>query len=633
MNRASLIHQRLLGLGAIVLAAITLLGVNLFVSQQFPLARADLTAERIYTISDRTRTVLASIDEPIVVRLYFSRALGEAAPGLRNYFERVRALLDHYSDLSGGRLVVEVYNPEPFSDAEDRAVAAGLRGISLGRGDANSYFGLVATNMVDEQETIPLFSPDRESFLEYDLTLLIHKLSTPQRMVIGLISTVPVEGGPNPQTGQPMPPWRVMRQIQDFYEVRRIDADATSIPLDIDALMMIQPAGLPDELLYAIDQFVLAGRPAIVFADPYIELLGMMGAVFRDGDRFLELMKNWGIAFDYQNVVGDAANARRVQFGTAEQPLIAPYLVWLGMGEDSFDVDSPLFANVNRLNFATAGALDVAEGATTEIERLVWTSPLSTTTYDRRQVRRPDPGELLRGFEPGGESMPLMVRITGRSSTLFPAGLTEDEDGPGEGPSLAEGDVNLVIVGDVDMLYDSFWANIREVLGSQHITPIAGNADMVLNAFENLSGGAALAGLRGRTVVDRPFTLVQAIRRDAEERYREQEQTLRDKLRKVQERIDELGDIGDGGEVRLSEEDQETLREFRREMIALRQELRAVQRNLRENIDRLDFWLKFANIAAVPLILIAVGTGALAVRRRSSRARIPGRSTDGRRVP
>jgi predicted lysophospholipase L1 biosynthesis ABC-type transport system permease subunit len=51
-------------------------------------------------------------------------------------------------------------------------------------------------------------------------------------------------------------------------------------------------------------------------------------------------------------------------------------------------------------------------------------------------------------------------------------------------------------------------------------------------------------------------------------------------------------------------------------MLSIRRELREVKRALRQDIDRLDGWLKFANIALVPLLIGAGGIAWAARHRR-----------------
>ncbi len=260
--------------GSLVLAAITFLAVNLFASTAFRGVKMDLTRDGLYTISDGTRKALKAIDEPIDIRVYFSKRLGDAAPTYAKNFDRVRSLLERYRDISGGKLQVSFLDPEPFSDAEDRAVAAGLRGIRLNQEGDQGYFGLVGTNATDNEASIGFFSTDRERFLEYDVTKLVYTLANPKKRVIGMISSIPLEGAMPAMMrmgAQPTPPQMVMEQIREFFDVKTLEKDLKEIPADIDVLMLVQPEGLTPDAAYAIDQFALGGGKVLVFIDPLAE--------------------------------------------------------------------------------------------------------------------------------------------------------------------------------------------------------------------------------------------------------------------------------------------------------------------------------------------------------------------------
>ncbi|WP_137390522.1 Gldg family protein [Rhodoligotrophos defluvii] len=619
--------RRLLAAAAIVLAFLTLLGVNLFASQELPLTRLDVTEDKLYTISESTRAEMAGLREPIMVRLFFSKRLGEVAPTFQAYFDRVRALLDYYATLSNGRLTLEIVDPEPFTDAEDEAVAAGLQGVPLGN-DQLGYFGLVATNRTDDRETIPFFAFDRERFLEYDLTRLIHKLATAKRPKIGLITTVPIMQSMNPMTGQQQPAWRVIDQIRDYFDLEAIDSSASTIPADVDLLMLVQPAGLAPELLLAIDQFALAGKPVLAFVDPLVEIMGPTASGFGPDDGFLALLSKWGARFKPDEVAGDADHARQVQYGSPSRPSVADYLVWLDMTAETFAASDPVFAGIKSVTFATPGILHKADNATITTAPLIETSD-NAMAFPLSAVRNPDPKRLLDDFAPGGLPLALIMRVNGKADTAYPNGVPKGRDEDAEAaeatettpasmtaPPLISGTVNAIIIADVDMLYDSFWADVRELLGTQFLVPLAGNADMVINALQYLAGGTALADLRGRGVQDRPFTLVQAIRREAEARFRARAEALNQNLQQVEARISSLQQGAGGGNVILSDEDRRALAASRAELVSLRQQLRDVQRALREDIDRLDLLLKLLNMALVPVLIGIAGGIVFWVRRQ-----------------
>jgi ABC-type uncharacterized transport system involved in gliding motility auxiliary subunit len=644
----------------LVLGAVILLSVNLFATTAFRSVKADLTQQRLFTISEGTRSVLRNIDEPISLRLYFSKRLGEAAPTYARYFERVRSLLEQYRDISRGQLEVAVFDPEPFSDAEDRAVAAGLRGIRLNTEGETGYFGLTGNNSTDNDASIPFFSNDRESFVEYDVTKLIFTLANPKKRVVGLMTGLPLDGGMAPMAmmggGRPQPPQMVMEQIREFFEVKSINQDAKEIPADVDVLMIAQPDKLTPEATLAVDQFVLGGGKALVFVDPVAELgrMGPMGmGPGTPTSDFLKMLKAWGVDFDASKTVGDIASARRVQFGGGARPVVTEYVAWLTLDRSRIDEKDVLSGGIERINLSTPGFLSKAEGAKTQVSPILMTSERAMQIPADKFAAMPDPVGLLRAYKPEGTPLMLAARITGEANTAFPEGLAKpaadkapDAAAPTDGkapeakadakaepntapkaeptaeaaqpskPARTTGRINVVVVADTDLLSDQFWVDTREFLGQQVAIPNASNAALVVNALDNLSGSDSLIGLRARGVEERPFKLVNELRRDAEQRYREKEQLLTNKLKDVQGQLAKLESAGDGGATILTESERQTIDKFRSDMLATRRELREVKRALREDIDRLDGWLKFANIALVPLLIGFGGVGWAALQRR-----------------
>jgi len=655
---ASGLSRSTLAWGSLALGAVLLLSLNLAASLSVRNVKADLTEDHLYTISNGTKKVLSRLQEPVNVRVYYSRRLGEVAPMFARHFDRLKGLLDQYSDLSAGKLQVTYLDPEPFSDAEDRAAAAGLKGQRLNQDGETGYFGLVASNLTDNDAVVPFFSPDRERFLEYDLTKLVNGLANPKKKVIGLLAGVQIDGGMDPMNprAQPQQPWMIMEQIRDFFEVRTLQANVKEIPKDIDVLMLVQPTVLTKDAAYAIDQYALGGGRILAFVDPVTDSaqsgpMGMGGLPVSADLR--NIMKQWGLAFETDNVVGDPSIARRVQFGggPGRQPVVTDYLAWLQIEKDQINDKDPLAASIRRLNLATAGAMTKVEGATTIIQPLIETTPRSGLIDAEKVKLQPDPLAIARGFKSGGTPLMLAARVGGEAKTAYPDGRPKDEEKKDETKApdkadaakpadpkagtekaatksetekahIAAGRVNVVVVGDADMLADHFWVEVRDFLGQRMAVPQADNAGFVVNALENLSGGEALADLRGRGVVERPFDRVAAIRRDAEQRFRQKEEGLVAKLQDLQQKlatVETKGSEGAPQQVILSDAEKAEIEKFRGEMLTVRRELRDVKSALRRDIDRLDGWLKFFNIAAVPLLIGLGGLGLGMMRRRNGR--------------
>ncbi|HEU0216475.1 MAG TPA: Gldg family protein [Stellaceae bacterium] len=613
---------------ALAVIAVLLVASNILVGR-YGAFRLDLTSERLYTLAKGTRQTLAKIDEPITLRLYYSSRLGERVPSFGTYAARVRELLDQYVAASKGKLRLETYDPVPFSDAEDRAVAYGLQAVPLNDQGEAVYFGLAATNSTDDQQVIPFFNPERERFLEYDLTRAIHALASPKRTVVGLMGSVPLVVDPAaPLQGKQSEPLAVIAQLKQVNDVVDLSPDIDAIPKNVDVLMLVHPRHLADATLFAIDQFVLRGGKALVFVDPYSEIQaalpsthGDTGAADPPASDLEKLFKPWGLVMVPGMVAGDRANARRVAVPVeGAAPRAMDYVAWLDLPKSSLSRDDPITADLSHITMATAGILQPIEGAKTRFEPLIQTS-LDAAKIPVDQVKGlPDVATLLAHFRPEQRQLVLAAHVTGDITTAFPDGK------PGGAPTSAETlkqsaqPANIVVVADTDLLDDRFWAQTQNFYGRRVVEPIANNGDFVANAVEVLAGGQDLVDLRSRGTVARPFEVVERIQRTADARYAAEQRSLEDKLKQTQAKLHSMTTAGEGGtnSASVTADQTKEIDKFRADMLATRQQLRQVQAALRQDIERLKIILEFFNIALMPIIVVAAAfvVAALRTRRR-----------------
>ena len=334
---------------ALFCIGLLLIAVNI-IAGRFANARLDLTREGLYTLSRGTRQTLARIDEPVTLRFYYSTRLGDSAPAYGVYAQRVRELLDEYVAAARGKLRLETYNPQPFSDVEDRAVAFGLQPVPLDEQGEQVFFGLAGTNSTDDQQVIAFFSPQRERLLEYDLTRLVHNLAVPKRTTVGLATSLPLEGDVMAaMRGRPMRPMAIIEQLRQLAQIETIGTQFDAVPPDIDVLMLVHPQNLPQKTLFAIDQFVLKGGKALVFVDPYSELqAGERTQPGQPADSDLEpLFKKWGVRLLPNVVAGDRQDAIRVAVhrpGGGAQAL--DYVAWIKLHGDDINHDNVVTAEL-----------------------------------------------------------------------------------------------------------------------------------------------------------------------------------------------------------------------------------------------------------------------------------------------
>ena len=624
---------RVLGAGGLVLALVLFFAVNSLSGALFVSSRIDLTENRIYTLSEGTRATLAGLDEPITLRFYYSKSLAAQVPGINTYAARVLGLLEEYRREAGSKLTLEAIDPEPFSEEEDRAVGYGLRGLPAraGQGQDLIYFGLVGTNAVDGEESIAYFSPLRERFLEYDLTRMIHSLANPERPVVGVLGTLPVFGVPSRyQTPDAVPvPWAMVEQMQQVFDVRELDP-RSALDEDIDVLMLVHPQDFDPTLLYRIDQYVLGGGKALVFVDPHAESQPsmMLGGV-TEPDRRSDLgplLQAWGLELEEDTVVGDLSIAPTVQMEKAGQPVHFDYPVWMNVPHLLMNPVDIVTGELGNVTLGTAGALRAVEGATTRFVPLIQTSDQAKRYSQGAVGALSDPEALLDGYAPEGERFALAARISGPARSAFPQGPPPPpEDAQDEAPDRgahraeSEGDINLIVMSDSDLLADRFWVQVQSLLGTRFMVPTAANNTLVINALDNLTGSSDLITVRSRGTFLRPFDRINALRREAELRFREKEQELVLRLEETEERLVALEETKQEEDaLLLSDAQQSELTRFREERLAVRRELRDVRRELRRSIESLEGWIKFVNIGLMPILIGLLGlvAGVWQLRRR-----------------
>lgn len=603
----------------LVLAAVLLVATSAWATLTLRGLKLDLTERRQYTISAPTRTLLAGMKEPVTLRLYVSRGVREANPLLASYADRVRDLLKTYVAESGGKLVLELIDPEPFSPEEDRAVGFGLQPIALETG-ANGYLGLAGTNSTDDVDVIPVLSPERERFLEYDLTRLVYNLANPDKPVVALISGLPINGDPLAQYR----PWQVYEQLSQFFSIRYLGGDITSFDPDVQVLLLVHPTRLSDKTLFAIDQFVLRGGRVLAFLDPHSEAAAMRQRAPSPGAQASALgplLSAWGVELVPGKIVADRQAARQVQYPSGGRQQIVDYLAWLAFDRGALAADELMTAELNRLTFASAGILRRLDGATTELVPLVTSSADSQAVDVEKVAAFPDPLGLLRTFKPDGERRVIAARLQGPVKSAWPEALPEGVEAPADRRTASDGPVSIVLVADTDLLEDRAWLATQQLLGQQVTLPLADNANFVANALDYLAGSSALTGLRGREVTLRPFTRVEEIRRAAEASYRAKEQELLERLKNLQDKLASLEVKRGEDAALLNAEQRAEIDGFKAQLLDTRRELRDVQYALRRDIETLRDRLRLLNIVAVPVLVAVAGVLVALVRRARTRRR------------
>ena len=622
------------GIGGLILLAVLFLGVVMLSNVGLRGMRLDLTQNRLYTLSSGTQQVVRDLKEPVNLYFYFSRDIAsKQSPLILPYAARVREFLEEVAARAGGKIRLHVVDPQPFSDDEDRAAEFGLQALPAGNGSDSLYFGLAGTNSTDGRSSIPSFQADREEFLEYDVAKLIQDLGTPKKPVIGLLSSIGLQGQFNPQTGQMGEPWPIYTQLQQLFNLRNLNSELDHIDKDVDVLMLVHPKQLAPKTLYAIDQFVMRGGRMLLMVDPDAgaDLSGQVpgnplaGAMANHSSDLQPLLAAWGVDYDATKVIGDLGRGLEVRTGPSGGPV--RHIGILGLRRADMDPKDVLTASLESINLATVGSLSQRAGAKTAFEPLLMSSTSAEPLPAVRFNGLVDPSTLRDGFKSTGTRYTIAARITGPVDSAYPNGPPPDLK-PAAGPPTAHlakstTPANIVVIADTDLLMDYLWVQQRQFLGQRIAQAFANNGDLIANILDNLSGSSALISIRGRASFSRPFERIDALKRQADERLRAKALELQSELQQTESKLTELqSKRNDQSSIMLSPEQEAELKRFTAEKTRVRKELRETQRGLDVDINRLGSELKVINIAITPLIVAIAGVLILSMRRRRRTAAV-----------
>ena len=647
------------GTGLLTVAIALLISVGLI--SALPSLRIDLTEDDLFSLADGTRNIVSGLEEPIELLFFYSESATEDQPQIRSYGTRVQELLREIVIASGGNLVLSIVDPEPFSEEEDLATQYGVQPVPVTQGGQGIYFGLVAVELDNEKdpalrvsETMPLIRPDQEQFLEYEFMQLVTRVANPDLKVVGLLTTLDIDGGFDPMTGQATQQWMITDYIRQLYDLRRIETDTEIIEEDVDILMIVHPEGLSEQTLYAIDQHVMRGGETFVFLDPTADSMvsrSERGSMIPAGMRsdLPGLLEAWGVDYASDKVLTDNTLALRVQMGQGSRPVA--HIGMIGANRTALAGDDIITRRLENLNLSSVGALAPRDGATTRFEPLIQSSSDAMLMNASLLEDVLDPSVLFDEFVSANERYTIAARVSGVISSAFPEGRpvsgnaaadtseeeieADDDNDSGEARiekassdsdtmeahlSQTSGETNILLFADTDVLTDRLWVQVAQFMGQRIPQPYANNGDFVINALDNLSGGADLVSIRSRGRYSRPFERVVKLQREADDRLRTEEAALLERLAETEEQLAALN-TDEGGQLlgQLTPEIQTEIDRFNAELLDTRRSLRDVQFQLTADIEALGSNLKWFNTAAIPMLLTVIALFMSLTRARRRR--------------
>ena len=635
----------------IVLLLVGLVLINVLAS--LSRVQVDLTEDKRYTLSPGSYDILAGIEEPIELKFYFSRDVKEIPILFKNHATRIEGLLTQYVAAADGALSLQIIDPKPDSDDESAAVRYGIYSQPLPGGE-RLFFGLVAIQ-ADQEEVIPLFNIDRERLLEFDISRLLFRVQQIDQPQLGILSSLDFMETSSPDPLNPEPAkandWVFIQELRHYFTIVPI---AETIPDTVDLLAVIHPQDLSAGQQYAIDQYLLSGKPVLIAVDPSSQIQRRHAEpVFSTPEKgyasdLPELFTAWGIMYDAESFVADLAYATPVNTGGQANYFPA----WLSI--DTFPKDHPATADISLMLLPEAGSFQL--NPESELTLTPWiTSSRQSQSLSAAVLALANPEQLSRQVQPDAKEAIIAAIIQGTFTSAFPEGRPPQESETSKGnrdnttetaiidappatdlgieandptapakPKLVQnqenvnaasphrtesnGESTLVLIADTDFLADPFSVRILNFLGVNAVEPFNDNIAFISNALDFLSGSENLIALRSKGTVVRPFKRVEALGRRAQIKYQQQLIGLEERLQGVQARLSELqSQQGEEKRLVLSPEMQEAMEAIRKQEVTLRAERRKIRKKLREDIEHLDRTLALVNLLPIPALVLTLG--------------------------
>jgi ABC-2 type transport system permease protein len=640
-------------LGAVLVLVIVFSAISICQSIGKPL-KADITDQRLYTLSAGTKAILAKLNQPITAKLYYAKTASLKGPDqirfFSNYYEFVKALLEEYVAASKGMVRLEIIDPRPFTDDEEQALKYGLRRFPITE-EENFFFGLVVLTPFGVEKAIPFFSPDRQNFVEYDISYLIDTAVTRQKKTIGILSSLPVMGDDVSgymaemmmrQGQQPAPPWTFVEQLRKQYEVKAVPTDVNDVNdmNDVDILMVIHPKELPEKTLFAIDQFVLRGGRTIVCVDPYCfsdrppgESMQMAMQQSHSSD-LNKLLRTWGLEMPADTFAGDRSLASLASIRANQRPERIIGYLGLTPEENCFDKDNVITAELNQVRFLFSGVLNVvadpnqAKEGGPKIERtpLVMTSNRGNSfkISNAYELMILDAQSLMRKFTDGTKPVVMGYLVTGRLKSSFPDGIevqvaenkkddsSEKPEDPNKPKTIkkritglkeAQEDCVVVVFADVDFISDNM-AYQNSFFGKM---VVGDNSTLMQNAVDDLSGSNDLVSIRSRGNFKRPFVVVDDIEKQAEAETAEEVEKINLQIAGFQGELQSIvSSAKEGQEEVIGSSIVQKKQDLELKIHQAQRQLRQVKMTRRERIERLGNRLRQADMLGAPAVILII---------------------------
>ena len=512
---------------ALRFASLAVLAGSLTYMGQRANLRVDMTSEGLSQITEGTRELIRSVpeDRPVVVTAYISKDVPRGFVPLRS---RLTNILREMEAQAGPGLQVRIVEPETYSDEAQEAIDNyGIAPRSVMNNEAGKvgavpvFLGAVFSSGPRE-EVIPFF--ERGLSVEYEVARALRVVTQKRKPVVGVVRTdATIMGNFDINTRRRQPPWQIVEELKKQYEVRSLNPGA-SVPGDVDIVMVPQISSLTQAGLNNLREHVEKGRPALLVADPYPvsnlrispsepmlpppgqNAFGGGGGPQREKGDYRGFLRSIGVDWKVDRVLYDTDNPN--------PSIPAPrQVVFAGerATENTFGKD-PIVDGLTQVAVLFGGELAPVEGSNFSFDPLLKTGS-TAAGYD--------------AFESLVDTSNFLFGIQPRRATRFgprlekPATLAARITGGGASGEGGKKSINVIVLSDLDMIGDSFFALHQQggdLDGDGLIDTRFDNVTFLLNAIDTLVGDTSFVELRKRQQKYRRLERVDDLTKEAREK-------------------------------------------------------------------------------------------------------------------
>ncbi|MBC8214415.1 MAG: GldG family protein [Candidatus Marinimicrobia bacterium] len=435
--------------------------------------RLDLTANKMYSLSDSSKLVVDKIDDLLTLKVYFSDDLPDKYGNNRRYLQDI---LEEYEAFSHGNIHFEFYKPEDSENLASEAQKYGIQPVQLQVVENDKleikkvYMGMVFI-YEDQREIIPVIQTT--TGLEYDITTKIKKLVDTQKRTLAVAKF----------EGQVMTNDNITQLLRQSYNVKDIKLD-TEIPNDISLLLV---NGVEDSVseneISNLKQFVAKGGNLFVTQSKIkADLQTLRGSVIQSN--FFDVLGEFGLAID-ENVIldkqcGQVTVSQNVGIFRMNSAVDYPFFPLIQNFGDHLIVDG---LEQIRILFPSSIVIDnsiIADSVNDVIDAnitpLFYTSDKSATMSGYYNLSyEPKTNPVIQNLNEKGKAVAVLAAVETSTSTWLS---------------------QIVLVADSKFLSDDGGGSIQE------------NSVFVMNTVDYLMGDSDLIALRSREITTRPLEAI-----------------------------------------------------------------------------------------------------------------------------